>query len=126
MRSQAKQKKRNLGLLGGEGIGEGDQENYGKQGLSSKVCQSVTSLNLEFASSGMGEGDNSTNVNFIYKCQFPLQERFRALPVSASSQWSLAQNKTNSKEVYFGVGYSGTLQNEGRTSRARVLWGQQA
>lgn len=38
--SWAKQKKRDLGLLGGEGIGEGDQEKYkvSKGWLSSKVC----------------------------------------------------------------------------------------
>ena len=72
----------------------------------------------------MGEGDLSTNVNFFYKCQFPLQELFRAFPVSASSQWPLAQNKPYSKEIYLRVAYSGTLWNKGRTSRARMFRGQ--
>lgn len=63
--------------------------------------------------------------NIFYKWKFPLQTDnlcpvFRAFPLSAGSQWPLAKNNPHAKVAYFGVAYSGTLQNHNKND-ARSL-----
>ena len=72
-----------------------------------------------------GEEDIFTNGNFLYKCKFYLQsEKFvllflgcggrgrgRYFSASAGSQLPSAQNNSYTKEAYFEVTYSVTLQD---------------
>lgn len=83
--------------------------------------KSVTSLLIRVVKSSPLSGRDReaalADDNFLYKCTFSFQKEnlcpaFRAFPSSAGFQWTLAQNNPYTKEVHFGVPYSGTLQDQ--------------
>ena len=43
-----------------------------------------------------------------------------AFPLSAGSQWPLAKNHPHAKAAYFGMAYSGTLQNHNKNNERSV------